>query len=284
MFNDIYYFIKHPEEIGFSIKKHRRDFFFWILVFIVIFCFYHYVTKKRWNGYFQILASSTQLMAFAIILLKCSRKKTVSGLSANTIISYCLVLICRLTANIPYKKYMARNNYRDGIFQSTEILSLIICLYLLYMLYFKYNETADIELDKKVRFYYFAIPCYIFAIFFRSAITRNAFCDINWAFSNYLETFAVFPQIFLFYTKKSKIENFTGHFVSLCGLSRIFSVIFWWNFYDEIETYRLPYDLDEYSGTCILVASILQLVIMADFYFLYFKSLIKGEEMNTMDI
>lgn len=282
--NSFNYILNHPDEIKYELKKHKRDILFWILVIVSILLLYMFVSRKYNYGYFQILASTTQLMAFLIIVIKTHQAKSVSGLSANTIICYCILLFCRLTSTIPYKHYVSRNNYRQGLYQLTEVLSFIICCYILYLLYIKYRETADIEIDKKVPFYYFAIPTYIIAIFLRSSRNRNYFTDINFAFSIYLETFAVFPQIFLFYSKKGKIENFTGHFVSLCGLSRIFALIFWWNFYEEIETYRLPFELDEYSGYYVLGATILQLIIMADFYYLYFKSLYKGEEMNTMNI
>lgn len=278
------YFINHPEELKYELRKRRRGIIFWIIVFIIIFLLYIFVNRKRRSGYFQTLASATQLLSFIIIIIKVHQSKSVSGLSANTMICYCILLFARLTSTIPYNDYTPKNNYSHGFYQSIEIFSLLLCGYILFLIFFKYNETADTRIDSKVPFYYFAIPCFLLAIIFRSTKNDNFICDTNWAFSIYLETFAVFPQIFLFYQKKGKIESFTGHFVSLCGLSRIFSVIYWMNFYERLEAYDLPFELDEYSGYYVLGASILQLIIMADFYYLYFKSLLKGEQMNTSEI
>jgi hypothetical protein len=108
------------------------------------------------------------------------------------------------------------------------------------------------------------------------------FCDINWAFSMYLEAVAIFPQILLFSKKRGQIESFTSHYVALCGLSRLFSLIFWWDTYEELIADDLLFGA--YVGYFIIGSQILQLIIMADYYYLYFKSILKGQALNTLDI
>ena len=78
----------------------------------------------------------------------------------------------------------------------------------------------------------------------------------------YLQTFSILPQIQLFINKKGKIENYTSHYVALCGLSTLFS---------------------QSVGYFILFFQCLQLIIMCDFYYLYFKSLCKGKEIDTLN-
>ena len=106
--------------------------------------------------------------------------------------------------------------------------------------------------------------------------------DTFWTFAMYLQTFAIYPQINLFINKKGQIESFTSHYVALCGLSTLFSLIFWFDTYDELNSMfivQFPF-FAEYVGYIIVFTQILQLLIMADFYYLYFKSLYKGEEIN----
>ena len=136
--------------------------------------------------------------------------------------------------------------------------------------------------DGKIPFYILVIPSLVLGIIFRSGLNNNLFCDVNWAFSMYLEALAIFPQILLFTIKKGKIESFTSHYVALCGLSRLFSLIFWWDTYEELNSPDLYFG--NYVGYFIIGAQILQLIIMADYYYLYFKSILKGQAINTMDI
>ena len=192
------------------------------------------------------------------------------------------MLFARLTSTLFYPGYLPSDSSGSWLYQLSDITSLLICILLIYLIYIKYRETSDIMSDGKVPFYVLAITSYILAIIFRSSLNNNAFCDINWAFSMYLEAFAIFPQILLFTIKKGQIESFTSHYVALCGLSRLFSLIFWYDTYEELFTDQVYFG--RYVGYFIIGSQILQLIIMADYYYLYFKSILKGQAINTMDI
>ena len=223
-----------------------------------------------------------QTCAFTIILVKVTTYQSCSGLSANTLICYAILLFARLTSTLFYPGYLPSDSSGSWLYQLSDSISLFICGLLIYLIYFKYKETSDLMQDGKLPFYILAIPAYILALIFRSSLNSNIFCDINWAFSMYLETFAIFPQILLFTIKKGQIESFTSHYVALCGLSRLFSLIFWWDTYEELNTNELY--LGKYVGYFIIGSQILQLLIMADYYYLYFKSILKGQAINTMNI
>lgn len=268
--------IPDSDDLKYTIRRKRKDIYYWIFAIFILFLIY--LNIKRRIDYYLVFSSFTQLFAFLIIILKSFKTKTVSGLSANTIICYCILLFSRLIALFQFEDYSPYDETGRYLHVLGEIINLILCVYLLYLLFIKYRSSADIDLDKNVPFYYFVLISFVFAIFFHSSLTNNLVCDISWAFSIYLETFAVFPQIYLFYRKKGKIESFTGHYVSLCGLSKIFALIFWWFNYRDLE------EGDEYAGYYVLGSTILQLIIMADYYYLYFKSLLKGEQMNTDNI
>ena len=267
--------------LKYEIKKRRKDIIFWLSVIIVILFIYLFISSKDFS-FFLVLSSLIQTCAFVIILIKVTDRQTCSGLSVNTLIFYCILLFARLTSTLFYPGYLPSDSSGSWLYQLTDILSMVISFLLIYLIYFKYRDTSDLMIDNKLPFYYLVIPCYILAIIIRSSLNNNVFCDINWAFSMYLEAFAIFPQILLFSIKKGQIEKFTSHYVALCGLSRLFSLIFWWDTYDELtnnDTY-----FGNYVGYFIIGAQILQLLIMADYYYLYFKSILKGNEINVMDI
>ena len=272
---------KDPKILMYEMKKRKKDLIFWSTIIIVILLIFIFVSSKDFS-FFLVLSSLVQTCAFTIILVKVKNYQTCSGLSANTLICYAILLFARLTSTLFYSGYLPSDSSGSWLYQLSDLSSLIICCLLIYLIYFKYRETADILLDGKMPFYFLAIPCYILSLIFRSSLNNNAFCDINWAFSMYLEALAIFPQILLFTFKKGQIETFTSHYVALCGLSRLFSLIFWWDTYEELVTDEVYFG--KYVGYFIIGSQILQLIIMADYYYLYFKSILKGQAINTMDI
>ena len=272
---------KDPKILMYEIKKRRKDIIFWTTIITIILLIFIFVSSKDFS-FFLVLSSLVQTCAFTIILVKVTTYQSCSGLSANTLICYAILLFARLTSTLFYPGYLPSDSSGSWLYQLSDSISLFICGLLIYLIYFKYKETSDLMQDGKLPFYILAIPAYILALIFRSSLNSNIFCDINWAFSMYLETFAIFPQILLFTIKKGQIESFTSHYVALCGLSRLFSLIFWWDTYEELNTNELY--LGKYVGYFIIGSQILQLLIMADYYYLYFKSILKGQAINTMNI
>jgi hypothetical protein len=265
----------------FELKKRRKDIIFWFSVVFAILFIYIFISSKDFS-FFLVLSSIVQTSAFVIILLKVTDRQNVSGLSANTLICYSILLFARLTSTLFYPGYLPNDSSGSWLYQLSDIISMLICCLLIYLLYFKYRETSDLILDNKIPFYFLVVPSYLLAVLVKSNLNNNFFCDTNWAFSMYLETVAIFPQILLFTIKKGQIEKFTSHFVALCGLNRLFSLIFWWDTYDELNHSESFFG--SYIGYFIIGAQILQLLIMADYYYLYFKSILKGNEINMMDI
>ncbi len=272
---------KNIKILMFELKKRRKDIFFWSAIITVILLIFIFISSKDFS-FFLVLSSLVQTCAFLIILVKVTNYQSCSGLSANTLICYAILLFARLTSTLFLPGYLPSDSSGSWLYQLSDTLSLLICCLLIYLIYFKYKETSDILLDNKIPFYFLVIPCYALSIWFRSSLNNNTFCDINWAFSMYLEAIAIFPQILLFSIKKGQIESFTSHYVALCGLSRLFSLIFWWDTYEELISDDLYFG--KYVGYFIIGSQILQLIIMADYYYLYFKSILKGQEINTMDI
>ena len=281
MMDQLSYLTKDSRILTFELKRRRKDIIFWISIIFAILFIFIFISSKDFS-FFLVLSSIVQTCAFIIILLKVTDRQNCSGLSANTLICYSILLFARLTSTLFYPGYLPNDNTGSWLYQLSEIISMFICCLLIYLIYFKYKETSDLMLDNKIPFYYLVIPSYILALIVKSNLNYNYFCDINWAFSMYLETFAIFPQILLFTIKKGQIEKFTSHYVALCGLSRLFSLIFWWDTYEELKVSDSFFG--GFVGYFIIGAQILQLLIMADYYYLYFKSILKGNEINTMNI
>ena len=225
------------------------------------------------------------MFSFLIILLKIIKFKNCNGLSLNTLICYLLVLFGRLSSNLFYVTYLPNDDSGDWFYQLTEIISFTLIIYLIYLIKIKFNETSDLNLDN-IKYYYFTIPCLIIAFFIHPTLNSNILTDTLWTFSIYLQAFSIFPQIQLFINKKGKIENYTSNYIALCGLSTLFSILYWFDCYNYLNSWDIVlFPLFSQSvGYFILFFQFLQLFIMIDFYYLYFKSLCKGKEIDTLSV
>ena len=275
---------KEPQNIIYEIKKRKKDIIVWSFLIIIVILVFILISSKDFS-FMLVLSSLTQMFSFVIVLLKVYNCQNCSGLSLNTLICYLLVLSGRLSSTLFYNGYLPSDTSGDWFYQLTEILSLILILLLIYLMIKKYKVTSDINLDT-IKFYYFAIPCLIIGLLVHPILNSNFITDSLWTFSMYLQAFSIFPQIQLFINKKGQIETYTSHFVALLGLSTVFSIFFWYDTYEELNNWSdisFPFFAD-YVGYIVIFSQALQLIIMADFYYLYFKSLFKGEQINTMGI
>lgn len=277
-------YIPDSDDLKYQMKKKRKDILFWVgggLFSLLIFLF---ISSKDYS-FLLVLSSLTQCLAFLIVVIKVINTCNSSGLSINTLICYMILLLFRLTSTLFFTGYLPSDKTGDWFYQLTELTSVGLIILLIYFIQKKYKETSDTMLDT-VKFYYLAIPAYGLAMIVHTSLNNFFFTDVNWTFSMYLEAIAIFPQLKLFTSKKGQIEPYTSHYVALCGLSRLLSLLFWFDTYKELnyESSSAFSLFSKYAGYFIIFSQILQLVILADYYYLYFKSLMKGEKINTLGL
>lgn len=273
-----------PQTLMFEMKKKKKDLLFWTIGIITTLLIFFFISSKDFS-FLLVMSSISQLLSFLIVFLKVYNYQNCSGLSVNTMICYSILLGSRLCSTMFYYGYLPADSAGDWFYQLTEILSLVVCVLIIYMIKNTYKDTSDLYNDV-VSYQYLAIPTLGLALLVHTSLNRNFITDVLWTFSMYLEAVAVYPQINLFQKKGGQIESYTSHYVSLQGLSRLFSLIFWWDTYNELnESIDDSYSLfHSYCGYFIILSQVIQLLIMIDFYYLYFKSLWKGEKMNVENI
>ena len=272
--------IATKDKIKFELRKRKKDVIFWAVSLSLILIILIFACDKE-NSLYFVLSSMAQMLSFVIIHLRVTQYRSCSGISINYLICFIITLCCRLITNIFYEIEI---NIINSIFlYSSQFISLIISLYLLYLIYFVYPETSDKMLDSKIPFYYLAIPAFLLAILFKPYIFRNPFFDLLFIYSIILESIAIYPQIILFSIKKGEIETYTSNFLAFQGLSTVFILLFWYNGYSSLND-KDSLLLGGFSGYFVLAAEILQLIIMGYYYYLYFKSIMKRRKRKKFDI
>lgn len=281
-FNNLAHTIKDPQSILFHIKKNKKDIFFWSFGFLLITFVYFFISSKDYS-FLIVLSSLVQMLSFIIILMKVIGYESCSGLSYHTALCYTIILASRLTSTLFYHGYLPSDEAGDWFYQLTEIITLLCSIALLIIIKGKYSDTYDFQHDN-LDYKYFVLPALGLALLVHTSLNRNLLTDVMWTFSMYLETAAIVPQLVLFHSKRGQIEKYTSHFVALQGLSRLFSLLFWYDTYQELnETQANSYSLlQEYCGYMVIASQVIQLVLMCDYYYFYFKSLWKGDGYMTI--
>ena len=274
--------IPNKQKIIYEMRKRKNDLIFWAVSLSIVLMFLIFICDKE-NSLYFVLSSMAQTLSLVIIILRVTQYQSCSGISINYLICFIIVLITRLITNI-FSSYDIQIGLINSIFlYISQILSLLICLYLLYLIFFEYPETSDKMIDNKMPFYYLIIPTFFVAILFKPYIFRNWFFDLMFIYSIILESVAIYPQIILFSTKKGEIETYTSNFIAFQGLSTVFVLIFWFKNYLSLED-NDSLLLGRFSGYVVIFSEILQLIIIGYYFYLYFKSIMKRSKRKKYDI
>ena len=270
------------QKLIFEMRKRKNDVIFWGASLAIILIILIFICEKE-NSLYFVLSSMSQTLSFVIIMLRVTQYQSCSGISINYLICFIIMIFSRIITNI-FCSYDIQIDLINSIFlYLSQFTSLIICFYLLYLIFFSYPETSDKMIDNKIPFYYLIIPILFIAILFKPYIFRNWFFDLIFIYSILLESVAIYPQIILFSIKKGEIETYTSNFIAFQGLSTIFVLIFWYkNYFSLNDSDSLL--LGGYSGYAVIGSEILQLIFIGYYFYLYFKSIMKRKKRKKFDI
>jgi ER lumen protein retaining receptor len=98
---------------------------------------------------------------------------------------------------------------------------------------------------------------------------RYTFFEILWAFSIWLESVAILPQLFML-QRTGEAETITTHYLFALGLYRAFYIPNWiWRYFTDSE-----HGVDWIA----VVAGIIQTVLYTDFFWIYYNKVLKGKK------
>lgn len=137
--------------------------------------------------------------------------------------------------------------------------------YTIYLMTNKYKPTHDPNLDT-FRVQYLLGGAAVLAILFPYKYTVF---EITWAFSIWLESVAILPQLFLL-QRTGEAETITTHYLFALGLYRAMYIPNWiWRYFSENPHY--------FDGIAIF-AGIIQTVLYSDFFWIYYTKVLKGKK------
>ena len=203
----------------------------------------------------QLVGDTLHLISFVIIIYKIYKDKSCKGVSAKTFEIYLIVFCTR---------YLDLFMYFISFYNTfMKLLFIGASGFILYLMHFQppYKNTYDRKNEDVFPHFYLII----FALVMSLIINKNySLWGITWSFSLWLESVAVFPQISII-AKTNGIFSYTAHYLASLGIYRFFYILLW--------IYR--YSVDEKIYLVSVCSGVLQVLLYADFFYLYIKNVRK---------
>ncbi|KAG2738811.1 ER lumen protein retaining receptor [Suillus brevipes Sb2] len=135
--------------------------------------------------------------------------------------------------------------------------------HILYIMTYHFRPTHDPSIDT------FKIEYLLGPSFFLSLIFNYAFepTEILWTFSIYLESVAIFPQLFML-QRTGEAETITTHYLAALGLYRALYLPNW--------IYR--YFTEDVVDPIAVTAGLVQTGLYLDFFYVYFTKVLHGQK------
>ncbi|PSR77850.1 ER lumen protein retaining receptor-domain-containing protein [Coniella lustricola] len=204
---------------------------------------------------FRVLADFSHLGSIFILLHKMVDLKSCSGISFK---SQCLYLMVYIT------------RYLD-LFQTNSIYNLLFKIafissqgYILYLMTNAYKPTNDPNVDT-FRVEYLLAGSAVLALVWPY---KYSVSEILWAFSIWLESVAILPQLFML-QRTGEAETITTHYLAALGLYRALYIPNWIYRY-AVEGHKVDW--------IAFIAGVIQTVMYSDFFWIYYTKVMKGKK------
>ncbi|KPI89110.1 ER lumen retaining receptor-like protein [Leptomonas seymouri] len=167
----------------------------------------------------RMLGDVLHLSAILILLSKMLRQRSAAGISLKSMQLFAIVFCTR---------YIDLFFHYLGVYNTVmKIFFIISTLHICYLMRLKspWKATYDRENDT-FRIRYLIVPCVVLAILLHSKPRVNIVVELLWTFSQYLESVAILPQIFLLeYTER--YDALTSHYLFCLGAYRVVYMVHW---------------------------------------------------------
>ncbi|SPO03503.1 probable HDEL receptor ERD2 [Cephalotrichum gorgonifer] len=205
---------------------------------------------------FRVLGDLSHLLSILILLHKMTQLKSCSGISFKSQVLYMVVYITR------YLDLFWTKSPYNLIF---KILFIGTQGYIIYLMMNEYKPTNDPNTDT-FRVQYLLAGAAVLAILLPYSYS---FTEVLWAFSIWLESVAILPQLFML-QRTGEAETITTHYLFALGVYRALYIPNWiWRYVTEPE---------KSVDWIAVVAGLVQTVLYSDFFWIYYNKVLKGRK------
>ncbi|WVQ79931.1 hypothetical protein IAT38_002032 [Cryptococcus sp. DSM 104549] len=204
---------------------------------------------------FRALGDLSHLASIVILLHKIITSRSCRGISFKTQALYLVVFLTRYVDL--FTEYVSLYNTLMKLFFIGS------SAYILYLMKVRFRPTHDASLDT-FKLTYLLPPVVLMSLIFTYKYTA---LEVTWAFSIWLESVAILPQLFML-QRTGEAETITTHYLAALGLYRGLYIPNW--------LYR--YLTDGIYDPIAICAGFIQILIYADFGYIYVTKVLRGQK------
>ncbi|GMH62107.1 hypothetical protein TL16_g03405 [Triparma laevis f. inornata] len=223
----------------------------------------HQSHAKTWSLYLLLLLTTLLLFSsydfsvlltfgsltrtFSLLLLTHSliTTQSASSISLKTLYCYVGVYVFRLISLTMHHGYLPYDKTGDWLYHFIELGGLACCAGCVFLIMGRFKNSYNAALDTfgnhpptlppQYGVVWLIGPCMLLALIVHPQLNDSFISDVSWAFSMYLESCAVLPQLFMF-QKSPSVSLTMSNTIIFLTLSRTLDGIFWMNSYHELVT------------------------------------------------
>ena len=219
--------------------------------------------KKKMMNIFRLLGDLSHLISFFFLIQRLLEKKNAVGISLKTQELFLLVFLTRYL-DLFFHFYSLYNTLM-------KITYIAASIYIVYLIRVKYASSYEAHLDSYLHIQFAILPAVVLSLIFNEGDfwKQNIFSygfEICWAFSLYLESIAILPQLILLQRYKS-VENITSWYIFSLGAYRALYILNW--------IYRL-YTETHYRAYIPWLTGVIQTAFYVDFFYYFALSKMHG--------
>ncbi|CAK8560185.1 unnamed protein product [Lathyrus sativus] len=164
-----------------------------------------------------------------------------------------------------------------------DLLYFLLTLMVVWLMRFRLKSTYIKEFDT-MWISLLVVPSAILAVLVNPHIPHAWLVRVVFAFTMYVETISVLPQIRYMQNAKM-VEPFTGYYVFALGISRFFALAYWIiHVYETRGRYLFFFGFGYFWMVVLQVLELVQSFILADFCYYYVKSFMQGQLLRKMPV
>ncbi|GMM35021.1 Erd2 protein [Saccharomycopsis crataegensis] len=204
---------------------------------------------------FRFLSDLSHLLSIFILLHRIQTSRSIAGISFKTQVLYAVVFATRYL-DVFYSYVSLYNTLMKIFFMGSS-------LFIVYIMVYKFNVLNNQQPrndDFKVE--YLVGGAAVMSLLFTYSYHPT---EVLWSFSLWLESVAIFPQLFML-QKTGEAESLTAHYIFTLGFYRALCIPNW------IVRYHFEGKIDKIA----LAAGIVQTLVYSDFFYIYYQKVIKA--------
>ncbi|CDZ96649.1 er lumen protein retaining receptor [Phaffia rhodozyma] len=206
---------------------------------------------------FRLLGDLSHLASIFVLLHKIQTTRSCRGISFKTQLLYVIVFVTRYLDLLSFSSHVSLYNTLMKLFFIGS------SVYTLCLMKLRFKPTSDMGLDT-FRLEYLILPCFVLSLLITYAWSPT---EILWAFSIYLESVAILPQLMML-QRTGEAETITTHYLAALGLYRGLYIPNW------IYRYFSEGTVDPIA----VVAGLVQTALYIDFFYIYFTKVLRGQK------